>query len=122
MERANDCDMIFRLQYQIGNDPVRTLGQWREVYEGKYNTISVDLSALSGQRVRFILTVFANGSSHEDYALWITPRIARQSAQSPTATVTRTPAPTATSTPTPTSTSTPTETPTITPTDTLPSP
>jgi hypothetical protein len=29
---ANDCDMIFRLQYQIGNGSVRTLGQWREVY------------------------------------------------------------------------------------------
>jgi hypothetical protein len=138
MDKANDCDMIYRLQYQIGNDPIRTLGQWREVYEGKSNSISVDLSALSGQRVKFILTVFANGSSHEDYALWINPRITRQSSTPPKATVTRTPSPTPTrtvtltptitptptdtSTPTSTSTETPTSTPTATPTETLPPP
>jgi hypothetical protein len=121
LHKANDCDMIFRLQYQIGSDPVRTLRQWREVYEGKFNTISMDLSALNGQRVNFILTVFANGSSHEDYALWINPRITRQSAQPPTATVTRTPTPTATATVTltPTATATVTSTPTITATVTL---
>jgi hypothetical protein len=116
MDKANDCDMIFRLQYQIGNDPIKTLGQWREVYEGKHYPINVDLSALNGQRVKFILTVLANGSSHEDYGLWILPRIARQSSNPPTSTPTRTPSPTATVTATPTSTATPTETPTETPT------
>lgn len=125
---ANDCDMIYRLQYQVGSGNIRTLGQWREVYEGGSYAINLDLSFLAGQRVKFILTVLANGSSHEDYALWINPRIARLSSQPPTATYTSSPQPTgtgtatatgtATGTATATPTSTPTSTATATPTDT----
>lgn len=122
LEKANDCDMIYRLQYQIGNGDVRTLGQWREVYEGRAFTINVDLSSLRGERVKFILTVHANGSSHEDYALWINPRITRLSSQPPTVTPTSTVTPTPTATGTATSTPTATETPTETPTETNSSP
>ena len=130
--QANDCDMVFRLQYQIGNGSVKTLGQWREVYEGQFYSVNIDLSTLNGENVKFILSVLSNGSSHEDYALWINPRITRQSSQpptatftpqtakntlTPTATVTVTPSPTFTSTATqtPTQTATPTATPTVTP-------
>ena len=127
LHKANDCDMIFRLQYQIGTGRVQTLGQWREVYEGESYPINIDLSSLSGQNVKFILSVHANGSSHEDYALWVNPRIARQSAQPATATLTSAPptvtqtatvTPTSTATATPTPTATPTDTPTATPTAT----
>ncbi|HUE98250.1 MAG TPA: NBR1-Ig-like domain-containing protein [Anaerolineales bacterium] len=115
LHEANDCDMIFRLQYQIGNGSVRTLGQWREVYEGQFYPINIDLSTLNGERVKFILSVLANGSSHEDFALWINPRITRQSSQPPTATFTSLPPttavpPTSTATQIPTSTSTATST------------
>jgi hypothetical protein len=126
---ANDCDVIFRLEYQIGSDTRRTLGQWREVYEGQFYPLNIDLSSLSGENVKFILSVQANGSSHEDFALWINPRISRQSAQPatatytsapPTATYTATVAPTftATATPTATQTATATATATATPTNT----
>ncbi len=94
LEKANDCDIIYRLQYQIGNGEIRTLGQWRELYEGSSYGINIDLSPLNGQKVKFILTVLSNGSSHEDFALWVNPRITRLSSQPPTATYT----PTATST------------------------
>jgi hypothetical protein len=125
--------VIFKLEYQIGSDPVKSLGQWHEIYEGEYYPIDIDLSFLSGQKVKFILTVFADGSSHEDYGLWVTPRITRQSSQpatatalptlSPTVTVTpsqtgtstSTATSTATATATPTATQTPTETPTVIP-------
>ena len=119
LHEANDCDMIFRLQYQIGNGAVRTLGQWREVYEGQFYPINIDLSTLNGERVKFILSVLANGSSHEDFALWINPRITRQSSQPATATLTNTP-PTTVVPPTPTSTftATPTVTQTVTATST----
>ncbi|HSA99304.1 MAG TPA: NBR1-Ig-like domain-containing protein [Anaerolineales bacterium] len=103
--KANDCDVIFRLQYQVGGGGVRTLGQWREVYEGQYYPLNIDLSTLSGEKVKFIFTVFANGSSHEDHALWVNPRITRQSSSPATST------PTATRTSTPTPTPTPTSTP-----------
>lgn len=126
LNQANDCDMIFRLQYQVGNGSVRTLGQWREVYEGQFSPINIDLSTLHGENVKFILSVLSNGSSHEDYALWINPRITRQSSQPatntpppttaipPTVTLTFTP----TSTFTPTATSTATQVPSATPTAT----
>jgi hypothetical protein len=106
--QAIRCNVVFRLQYQIGSGDIRTLGEWREVYEGQYYPVNVDLRSLSGERVKFILTVLANGTSTDDFALWINPRITRQSAQPATAT----------NTPTPTMTSTPTETPTLTPTAT----
>ncbi|HET9915334.1 MAG TPA: NBR1-Ig-like domain-containing protein [Anaerolineales bacterium] len=93
--KANDCDVVFRLQYQVGSGGIRTLGQWREVYEGQYYPVNIDLSTLSGEKVKFIFTVFANGSSHEDHAMWVNPRITRQSSNP------------ATSTPTPTKTPTP---------------
>jgi hypothetical protein len=63
------------------------------------------LSALEGQNVKFILTVFANGSSFKDFAIWIGPQILRPGTPPPTFTPTATP--TATATATATSTPTP---------------
>ena len=116
LENANDCDIVYRLQYQIGSGNVRTLGQWRELYEGSSYAINMDLSSLSGQNVKFILTVLANGSSHEDFALWVNARITRLSSQPPTATYT--PSKAATGTATATATATGTATPTSTATAT----
>jgi hypothetical protein len=96
--KANDCDVIFRLQYQIGSGTIRTLGQWREAYEGQYYPVNIDLSTLAGEKVKFILTVFSNGAWDEDHALWINPRITRQSSTPATSTPTPTPTATATST------------------------
>lgn len=134
LHKADDCNMIFKLEYQIGSNPAKLLGQWNEIYEGQHYPVDIDLSFLSGQKVKFILTILANGSSHEDYGLWVNPRITRQSSQPPTATPTATLSPTvtvtptatftptvtstATATPTSTATATVTETPTETPTDT----
>jgi hypothetical protein len=118
LNKANDCSVIFRLEYQIGNGAVRLLGEWNEAYEGKYFPINIDLSSLEGNKVKFILTVLSNGSAHEDYALWVAPRITRLSSQAPTATVTSTPSTTATVTVTSTSTSTATATATATETPT----
>ena len=118
MYEANDCDATFQLSYQIGNGPIRTLGQWREVYEGRFYTVDIDLSSLRGQRVKFIFTVFTNGNSHEDFALWMSPRITRQSSQPPTSTSAPTLSPTVTATPTITFTATVTNTPTETATAT----
>ncbi len=123
---ANDCDVIFKVQYQIGKGTIQTLGQWREIYEGQYYPVNIDLSALSGQNVKIILTILANGGYHEDYALWIAPRITRLSSQPPVATntasltptVTATGSATATATATFTATATSTATATATATDT----
>ena len=103
------CNVVFRLDYQIGNGAVRNLGQWNEAYEGQWYSLDIDLSALKGENVMFIFTVYANGSSTKDFAIWIAPHILRPGVP-PTSTPTFTP----TFTQTPTSTATPTETPTPT--------
>ena len=118
LHKANDCNMTFKLEYQLGSNTPITLGQWHEIYEGEYYPIDIDLSFLNGQNVKFILTIMSNGSSHEDYGLWVAPRITRQSSQPFTSTPSPTLSPTATATPTLTFTPSPTATATETPTET----
>lgn len=72
-----DCDLIFELRYQIGSGSKHTLASWREVYEGKMNSVTVDLSDLAGQNVRFILRVRNNHEAEDNVGLWILPRIMR---------------------------------------------
>lgn len=69
------CDVTFQLNYQVGGGAIQSLGTWREAYEGDFQQIDVDLASLVGQDVNLILTVYANGSSHQDYAQWLAPRI-----------------------------------------------
>lgn len=73
--QAEGCNVQFQLDYQIGSGAIQTLASWHEVYEGQFRPVEVDLSGLAGQDVRFILTVFANGSSRDDLALWLAPRV-----------------------------------------------
>ncbi len=72
-----DCDLIFELRYQIGSGSKHTLASWREVYEGKMNSVTVDLSGLAGQNVKFILRVRNNHTAEDNIGLWILPRIMR---------------------------------------------
>ncbi len=94
---ANNCYVAFRLDYQTGTDPIKTFwGPFLERYEGKNYSVDVDLSALAGKDVKFILTVLAAGAATGDRAQWVAPRVYRAGS----ATVTNTPVtPTATTKP-----------------------
>ncbi len=119
--KARDCNVFFRLNYQVGSGSVKTLGAWNEVYDGLYFPVDLDLSSLAGQNVRFTLVVSANGAFDQDQALWVAPRISRggnppptftpTASLTPTSTATSSPTPSPTLTPSPTETSTPTATP-----------
>ncbi|MGE5249034.1 MAG: NBR1-Ig-like domain-containing protein [Bacteroidota bacterium] len=74
--RSERCDVVFRLDFRSGGQTI-TLGTWREVYEGNWTNIDLDLSALAGRQGKFILVVEANGAPKEDEGLWIAPRIIR---------------------------------------------
>lgn len=89
------CDVIFRLEF-TSNGKTQTLGTWREVYEGKYYTIDLDLSDLAGKTGKFTLVVTANGSARDDEAVWVAPRIVRLGITPPTPTPSYTPSPTPT--------------------------
>ncbi|MEJ5224513.1 MAG: NBR1-Ig-like domain-containing protein, partial [Anaerolineales bacterium] len=132
---AVNCYARFRLDYQVGSEPVKTFWSFLERYEGQYYRADVDLTPLAGKDVKFILFVSSAGFASGDRALWVAPRIYRAGGgvtQTPppvvlsptasaTATATRTPTVTATPgaatfTPTATSTLIPSATPTATPT------
>jgi len=91
----SDCNVVFRLSYQIGSNPVVTLKTAAEVLDGLVYRLDADVSALAGQNVKFILRVEAFGSASGDRAVWSMPRLVRSSSP---------PAPTATPGPLPTST------------------
>lgn len=76
---ATSCYVTFRLDYQIGSNPVKTFWTFNEKYEGRYYRADIDLKALAGQNVKFILTVLAYGSPTGDRAVWGAPRIVRGS-------------------------------------------
>ncbi len=97
---ATTCYVEYRLLYQIGSGAITTFWTFREKYEGLTYNVNLDLSALAGQDVKFILYNFAYGSPAGDRGLWGNPIIARSGVITPptaTPTVTGTPP-----TPTPT--------------------
>ena len=119
---ATSCYVGFRLDYQVGSQPVQNFWAFNEKYEGQVFNADLNLNTLAGKDVKFILTILSNGASTGDRALWVAPRIVRTTGATATATAipatatatsaTATSAP-ATQTPTPTATPTqPTPTPT----------
>jgi hypothetical protein len=103
---ASLCYVAFRVDYQIGTDPIRTIfGPFVEKVDTPkplFFNVDVDLSALAGKDVKFILTVLSAGTANGDRALWVGPHIYRPGGTTGTATPTPTGSGSATSTPTPT--------------------
>lgn len=71
------CYITYRLEYQIGNDPIKIFWAFNEKYEGLVYNVNLDLSSLAGKDVKFILKVMAAGPAANDRAVWINPRITR---------------------------------------------
>lgn len=76
LNNYSGCNLIFKLQYQKGSDPIVTMDTWQEIYNGKVTDIDVDLSALAGQEVQFILRVMGSTYQLEKInGFWLTPHI-----------------------------------------------
>jgi hypothetical protein len=75
MDETPECDVIFQLNYRIGDGEVQTLWETREVYDDAFTRVEVDLSSLEGEEVQLILTVLANGSPEDDVVFWLVPPI-----------------------------------------------
>jgi hypothetical protein len=74
---ADDCDVRYTLRVYEPSFGHTTLGQWREIYDGLYYPIDVDLSDFAGMEVSIVLSVIAQNDARENYALWLDPRIVR---------------------------------------------
>ncbi len=64
-----------QLNYRENGGDLRTLRDWDEIYDGEFRNVEVDLSDFAGSSVEFVLAVVSNGSSNEDLAFWLAPRI-----------------------------------------------
>jgi hypothetical protein len=74
-EGAENCFVVFRLDYQIDSGDIQTHWAFLEQYEGISYQADVDLSPLAGHDVNFILSVLAVGPADDDRAIWGAPRI-----------------------------------------------
>jgi hypothetical protein len=66
----------FQLNYREGGGTLTPLGAWTETCDGTLKAVDVDLTPLAGKSVEFVLAILANGSSTQDWAVWIRPQIA----------------------------------------------
>ena len=73
---CGDASVKFQIRYLEGQSEV-TVGEWLEKCDGALTSLDINLGALVGHNVKFELVVMANGSPHNDQALWVTPRIER---------------------------------------------
>jgi len=77
---AENCDLRYTLRVFEPSIGHTTLGQWREIYDGLYYPIDVDLSDFAGMEVSIILSVIAQDDSRQNYGLWLDPRLVRDGA------------------------------------------
>ena len=72
---GNACDVRFMLRYRIDGGSLQELTHWDVKYADAPLTVDVDLSPLNGKKVNFVLQVVTNGSSAQDWAYWVNPRV-----------------------------------------------
>lgn len=83
LEDNKSCEVVFSLDYQISGGAVKNLGEWYEVYDGSTTQVDVDLSALEGKTVQFILSVTNYGKPSHANPFWMVPSV-RQIKPTPT--------------------------------------
>ena len=77
MGEYKNCDITFRLSYQLENGVVWELGSWQETNNGSVTDINLDLSDLAGQNIRFIFNVEVNSSPQDAHGIWFVPHLER---------------------------------------------
>lgn len=71
------CDagnVKFQVRYREGASEV-SLGEWIKSCDSKLLDIDLDLAALKGKSVQFMLVVTSNGGWENDKAVWLAPRV-----------------------------------------------
>ena len=69
------CDVVFKLNYRDEGGTFHSLKSWSMKYSDAPIDVEYDLSALAGVKVKLMLQVVTNGSSAQDWAHWVYPRI-----------------------------------------------
>lgn len=77
LDGNSKCAVTFSLWYKISGSSETKMQSWYEESDGSITSVDVDLSALDGENVTFILQVEAYGSPKGDRAFWLVPHIHR---------------------------------------------
>lgn len=78
MGSSADCKMRFELRYRTGGGDTGTLAGWSEKGDGEVHFVDVDLSALAGQTISFVLYTEHEGGERElSDGFWQEARILR---------------------------------------------
>ncbi len=75
---AEACDVRYTLRIIRTGEGYDRLGMWHEVYEGLFQPVDVDLSDFAGQKVEIVLSAIAADDTGENFALWLNPRLVRE--------------------------------------------
>lgn len=67
-------DVKFQLKYKESGT-LHSLDSWTDTCDGHLKNVNVNLNSIAGKHVQFELAVLANGSSTQDWAVWIKPRV-----------------------------------------------
>jgi hypothetical protein len=77
LDDSKGCKVTFQLSYRAANGRIKSLGAWREKFDGKIQNLDVDLSKLAGKEVELILSIYSIDGSTNNYAFWLRPSIWR---------------------------------------------
>ena len=78
-DSGGDCgpgEAIFRISYQEGAN-IRPLGEWTKHCDGRLQVVDLDLAALRGKTVEFLIAVDTAGEFSGDRAFWTSLRVER---------------------------------------------
>jgi hypothetical protein len=110
-ENSITCSALFRISYQDASNAIKDLWAVGEFYDKKYTQIDIDISALAGQKVKFILDVTPLNIDPGNHVFWASPGVYQEPLPTATSTVAPTATQTLTNTPRPTATMLPSPTP-----------
>lgn len=85
------CGALLHFGYQDQNGFVHDLWAFGEFQDGKYYNADIDLSALAGQKVKFVISVLSLGEAEDDKIMWVGAGIVRLPVVMPTPTPTAVP-------------------------------
>ena len=69
------CNFKYQITYRIEGGALQLLTQGTLAYGDGPRDLDVDISSLNGKKVNFSLVGIANGSSEQDWIIWLYPRI-----------------------------------------------
>jgi hypothetical protein len=76
-EGGSACDFKYQITYYSDGGSIQLLTQGTRTYVQGPLRLDIDLSSLAGHNIEFALVAMANGSSSQDWVVWLMPSIRR---------------------------------------------